>query len=79
MFACTAVLLTGCTSGSSVPSAMASEAGNAITGEGIPNPAPNVTENWGELPEGRGWGSTAGVDIDPNDGCLLYTSDAADE
>ena len=68
MFACTAVLLTGCTGGSSVPSAMASEAGNAITGEGIPNPAPNVTENWGELPEGRGWGSTAGVDIDPNDG-----------
>ena len=68
MFACTAVLLTGCTGGSGVPSAMASEAGNAITGEGLSNPAPNVTENWGDLPEGRGWGSTAGVDIDPNDG-----------
>jgi hypothetical protein len=64
MFACTAVLLAGCASESGV----ASEAGNAITGEGIPNPAPNVMENWGELPEGRNWGSTAGVDIDPNDG-----------
>ena len=64
MFACTAVLLAGCASESGV----ASEAGNTITGEGLPNPAPNVTENWGELPEGRDWGSTAGVDIDPNDG-----------
>ena len=27
-----------------------------------------MTRNWGELPEGRNWGSTAGVDIDPNDG-----------
>ena len=64
MFACTAVLLAGCASESGV----ASEAGNTITGEGIPNPAPNVMENWGELPEGRNWGSTAGVDIDPHDG-----------
>lgn len=58
---------------SAVPSstAMAMEAdmpGNTITGEGLDNPAPNVTRNWGELPEGREWGSTAGVDIDPNDG-----------
>ena len=43
-------------------------AGNIVTGEGFPNPAPNVTTNWGELPEGREWGSTAGIDIDPNDG-----------
>jgi sugar lactone lactonase YvrE len=42
--------------------------GNTITGEGMDNPAPNVTRNWGELPEGREWGSTAGIDIDPNDG-----------
>ena len=41
---------------------------NPITGEGLPNPAPNVTRNWGELPEGRKWGSSAGVDIDPIDG-----------
>lgn len=45
-----------------------SEFPNYITGEGLPNPAPNVTTNWGELPAGREWGSTAGIDIDPNDG-----------
>jgi sugar lactone lactonase YvrE len=42
--------------------------GNPITGDGLPNPAPNVTRNWGQLPEGRKWGSSAGVDIDPKDG-----------
>lgn len=41
---------------------------NAITGEGLPNPAPRVTKNWGELPAGRQWGTTAGIDIDPIDG-----------
>jgi len=42
--------------------------GNPITGEGLPNPTPIVTANWGELPAGREWGSTAGIDIDPADG-----------
>jgi sugar lactone lactonase YvrE len=46
------------------PSAVA----NPITGEGLPNPAPVVTRNWGELPAGRKWGTSAGVDIDPIDG-----------
>ena len=46
----------------------ASDQPNHISGEGLPNPAPNVTTNWGELPAGREWGSTAGIDIDPNDG-----------
>src|ERR671911_3239360 len=41
---------------------------NFITGEGLPNPAPNVTKNWGELPAGRTWGTSAGIDIDPKDG-----------
>jgi DNA-binding beta-propeller fold protein YncE len=41
---------------------------NPITGEGLPNPAPTVTRNWGQLPEGRTWGTSAGVDIDPTDG-----------
>jgi DNA-binding beta-propeller fold protein YncE len=45
-----------------------STGGNAITSEGLPNPAPNVIRNWGQLPEGRKWGSSAGVDIDPKDG-----------
>jgi sugar lactone lactonase YvrE len=42
--------------------------GNAITGEGLPNPAPVVIRNWGQLPAGRTWGTTAGIDVDPIDG-----------
>lgn len=42
--------------------------GNPITGEGLPNPNPVVTPGWGQLPEGRKWGSSAGIDIDPIDG-----------
>lgn len=45
--------------------------GNVITGVGIANPNPNVTIAWGTLPEGREWGSTAGVDIDPTDGNVV--------
>jgi len=48
--------------------ASATPAFNPITGQGLPNPAPNVTRNWGQLPAGRSWGTTAGVDIDPIDG-----------
>jgi len=50
------------------PSATMADSGNPISGDGIPNPAPNVMTNWGDLPAGREWGSTAGVDIDPIDG-----------
>ena len=46
----------------------AAKVANPITGEGLPNPAPKVTRNWGQLPEGRKWGTSAGVDIDPIDG-----------
>src|SRR5262249_12882585 len=42
--------------------------GNPLTGEGLPNPAPVVTRNWGRLPSGRKWGTTAGIDVDPIDG-----------
>lgn len=56
-----ATLMTGCAGG-------AVSNGNTITGAGMPNPNPVVSRNWGELPEGREWGSTAGVDIDPFDG-----------
>ena len=45
-----------------------SKVANFITGEGLPNPAPKVTRNWGQLPAGRTWGTSAGVDIDPMDG-----------
>ena len=42
--------------------------GNPISGEGFPNPTPVVTKNFGQLPAGRKWGTSAGVDIDPKDG-----------
>jgi sugar lactone lactonase YvrE len=41
---------------------------NPITGEGLPNPTPVVIRNWGQLPAGRKWGTTAGIDVDPIDG-----------
>jgi DNA-binding beta-propeller fold protein YncE len=46
----------------------AAKVGNPITGEGLPNPAPKVTRNWGQLPAERKWGTSAGIDIDPLDG-----------
>ncbi|MCY3771738.1 MAG: hypothetical protein OXG98_06935 [Gemmatimonadetes bacterium] len=55
------VLVAGCSSGSSVD-------GNIVTGEGFSNPNPVVNTQWGELPAGRVWGHTAGIDIDPTDG-----------
>ena len=71
--ACAALLLSASSPGtaanmSAAAQSKATTAGNPITGEGLPNPAPNVTRNWGQLPEGRKWGSSAGVDIDPKDG-----------
>ena len=67
LFACVPVVLSGCSSPDSDGTGSMSTA-NFITGEGLPNPAPTVTANWGELPAGREWGSTAGIDIDPIDG-----------
>lgn len=60
-------LLTAC-SGAGVEISVSTDKGNPITGEGLPNPARTVTTNWGALPAGREWGSTAGIDIDPLDG-----------
>ena len=45
-----------------------SPAPNVVSGQGFPNPNPTVTKNWGQLPAGRQWGTTAGLDIDPKDG-----------
>ena len=66
--ACAALLLTA--SSNAPVAAQTARAGvsNAVTGEGLPNPASHVTRNWGELPAGRKWGTTAGIDIDPKDG-----------
>jgi DNA-binding beta-propeller fold protein YncE len=38
----------------------------------LPNPNPTVIKNWGELPNGRTWGSTAGVDIGPDGHVWAY-------
>jgi sugar lactone lactonase YvrE len=43
---------------------------NVVTGEGIPNPNPRRIGSWATLPQGRQWGSTAGIDVDPTDGHL---------
>src|SRR3977135_4435570 len=72
--ACAALLLTACSNAgtganaSSGPPSASASVGNTITGQGLPNPNPTVTRNWGQLPEGRKWGTTAGIDIDPKDG-----------
>jgi DNA-binding beta-propeller fold protein YncE len=64
-----AVAAASCTTETDASSpAMQASSGNPITGEGLPNPTASVITNWGDLPEGREWGTTAGVDIDPNDG-----------
>jgi sugar lactone lactonase YvrE len=72
---CAATLLTGCgqagpapAAPTAAPVATVSAAGNPISGVGLPNPAPTVTRNWGTLPAGRTWGTSAGIDIDPKDG-----------
>ncbi len=63
-----AVIVTG---GSGASAQGGAAAGNTITGQGFPNPNPVVTKNWGELPAGRKWGTTAGIDIDPTDGNVV--------
>lgn len=64
-----AALMSGCTAAESgSPAVMGMANGNPITGEGMPSPTTTVERNWGELPAGREWGSTAGIDIDPDDG-----------
>jgi streptogramin lyase len=73
---CVSLALTAC--GGAEMSAPASTtaqpeaiSGNSVSGIGMPNPNPVVTQNWGDLPAGRNWGSTAGIDIDPTDGQVV--------
>ena len=70
-------LLAGCAESPEAADAMAQEGAmameghpNPLTGEGFPNPNPNRIGNWATLPEGRQWGSSAGIDVDPTDGHL---------
>ena len=69
-----AAMLAACAAEPEPPAAMATAevnpvtAVNPVTGEGLPNPNPTRIGSWATLPEGREWGSTAGLDIDPTDG-----------
>ena len=38
----------------------------------LPNPAPTIIKEWGPLPGGRVWGSSAGVDIGPDGHVWAY-------
>ena len=38
----------------------------------LPNPNPEVILGWADLPDGRTWGSTAGIDIDPDGHIWAY-------
>ena len=38
----------------------------------LPNPNPSIINRWGPLPDGRVWGSTAGVDIGPDGHIWAY-------
>ena len=38
----------------------------------LPNPNPVVTKGWGPLPDGRIWGSSAGIDIGPDGHVWTY-------
>ena len=71
------IALTGCAESSDSASTAVAQEGtmagendypNPVTGEGIQNPNPTRIGSWATLPEGREWGSTAGIDIDPTDG-----------
>src|SRR5947208_14766108 len=67
------VVLCGCVVG-----ALALSVERAVAqGAADPNAAPNpyrVQENWAQLPPGRKWGQTIGIDIDP-DGKSIWTFD----
>jgi DNA-binding beta-propeller fold protein YncE len=67
------VALTGCVEEAETAGATAARSegfANPITGEGIPNPNPERIGGWANRPEGREWGSSAGIDLDPHDGHL---------
>ena len=66
-----AMVFAGCSENAGMAGGMAAGGNdypNVITGEGFPNPNPNRIGSWATLPEGREWGSTAGMDTDPTDG-----------
>ena len=67
-----AAMLAACAAESEPPAAMATAEVNPVTGEGLPNPNPTRIGSWATLPEGREWGSTAGLDIDLTAYALVF-------
>ena len=71
-FALVALAMAVACGGAEMPAdeeAMAEPMGSAdLVQRILPNPTSEVLTSWVDLPEGRTWGSTAGVDIDPTDG-----------
>ena len=52
---------------------MEEPAGNPdLVQRNLPNPNPVVITQWADLPDGRTWGSTAGVDIGPDGHVWVY-------
>ena len=45
---------------------------NGVVDPALSPPNPKVVKNWAMLPDGRTWGSTAGVDIGPNGHVWAY-------
>ncbi len=67
-----ALVAAGC-GGSGPPPEAPAPAGNAdLVQRILPNPNPVVITEWAALPDGRNWGSTAGVDIGPDGHVWAY-------
>ncbi len=71
------ILTTGCEGNSQVPDELDSDSGSTATSNDyverqLPNPVTEVILNWAPLPDGREWGSTAGIDIGPDGHIWAY-------
>jgi len=63
--------------GCSKPPALSPEGANAgptndLVDRPLPNPTSEIILNWAKLPDGRVWGSTAGIDIGPDGHVWAY-------
>ena len=65
------LFVTGCSDNATAPVEMELNTGSPATSSDfidrqLPNPVREVILNWAPLPEGREWGSTAGIDVGPD-------------
>ena len=71
------MMLTACAGNAPSEPEMEIGAGSSATSSDfidrqLPNPTGEVILNWAPLPDGREWGSTAGIDIDPDGQIWAY-------